>query len=257
MIKRFFIIWLNKIYHDYMLSNIRIVLVNTSHPGNIGAAARAMKTMGMSNLCLVAPQYFPHVKADEMASGALDVLGQAFVVKDLDEAIADCSLVVGTSARSRTIPWPMLTPRQFAEKAISESSLTKMAVVFGREQSGLTNEELHRCHFHVQIPSNEEYSSLNIAAAVQVIAYELRVASLASQEDSVWDIEYATEKEMRGFYEHLERVLIDIDFLNPEVPRQLMTRLYRLFNRARPELIELNILRGILGAVEKRILKKG
>lgn len=235
-----------------MLSNIRIVLVNTSHPGNIGAAARAMKTMGLESLYLVQPKQFPHVKADEMASGALDVLGQAIVVDDLGDAIGDCGLVVGTSARSRAIPWPLLTPRELAEKAASEAHQTKIAIVFGREQSGLTNTELQRCHYHVQIPSNPDYSSLNIAAAVQVIAYELRVASV-NVEPLVWDYEYASEAELHGFYEHLERVLIQVQFLNPEVPRQLMPRLHRLFNRARPDVMEINILRGILGAVEKAI----
>lgn len=237
-----------------MLKSIRIVLVNTSHPGNIGSAARAMKTMGLSTLYLVSPQLFPHQKAIEMATGASDILDNAIVVQDLTEAIADCELVVGTSARSRTIPWPMLSPGEFAEKAIVESSHHKIAVVFGREQSGLTNEELHRCHFHIQIPSDPLYSSLNIAAAVQVITYELRVASLASQPPATeeWDYEYATADEMHSFYEHLERVLISIDFLNPKVPRQLMTRLQRLFNRARVDKMEMNILRGILGAVEKK-----
>lgn len=234
-----------------MLSNIRIVLVNTSHPGNIGAAARAMKTMGLTQLCLVAPKLFPHVNADEMASGALDVLGQALVVETLDQAIADSSLVVGASARSRTIPWPMLSPREFAEKAMGESNKNPIALVFGREQSGLTNEELQRCHFHIQIPSNPEYSSLNIAAAVQVIAYELRVASRMDKLVPAWEDEYVSAGEMQGFYEHLEQVLVQVGFLNPKVPRQLMPRLQRLFNRVRLERMELNILRGILGAVEK------
>lgn len=233
-----------------ILSNIRIVLVNTSHPGNIGAAARAMKTMGLSKLCLVAPKLFPHVKADEMASGALDILGQANVFDTIEEAIADCSLVVGSSARSRAIPWPMLSPRAFAEKAANESNTDNIAIVFGREQSGLTNEELQLCHFHIQIPSNPDYSSLNIAAAVQVIAYELRVASTIDKQASVWEDDYVCAKDMQGFYKHLEQVLIQIDFLNPKVPRQLMPRLQRLFNRIRLERMELNILRGILRAIE-------
>lgn len=234
-----------------MLSNIRMVLVNTSHPGNIGAAARAMKTMGLAHLCLVAPKLFPDVKADEMASGALDVLGQARVYETLEEAIADCRLIVGTSARSRAIPWPMLTPRAFAEKAMTEAKTTNIAVLFGREQSGLTNEELQHCHFHIHIPSNPDYSSLNIAAAVQLIAYELRVASGIDHIPSPEEDEYVVAKDMQGFYEHLEQVLVQIDFLNPTVPRQLMPRLKRLFNRIRLERMELNILRGILNAVSK------
>ncbi|MCD6039173.1 MAG: trmJ [Gammaproteobacteria bacterium] len=236
-----------------MVENIRIVLVNTSHPGNIGAAARAMKTMGLEALYLVSPQLFPHPKATEMATGASDVLENAIRVETLAEAIADCHLIVGTSARSRTIPWPMLSPREFAEKAIQEAGTAKVAVIFGREQSGLTNEELHCCHFHLQIPCNPTYTSLNIAAAVQVIAYELRMASLEEgKTQAEWDYPFATAAEAQGFYEHLERMLIAVDFLNPKVPRQLMTRLKRLFHRARPDTMEINILRGILGAIDKK-----
>lgn len=244
---------------DPMLEKIRIVLVNTSHPGNIGSAARAMKTMGLAELYLVDPMLFPHAKANELASNAVDILEKAVVVPTLDEAIADCGLVVGTSTRSRTIPWPMLSPREFAEKAQTESANTTVAILFGREQSGLTNEELHRCHFHIQIPSNPEYSSLNVASAVQVIAYELRVASLAlsqtSKTSDEWDYAWATAEQLESFYEHLRQVLIEIEFLNPEVPRQLMTRLRRLFNRARPDVMEMNILRGMLGAVQKSAKK--
>lgn len=235
-----------------MLNNIRIVLVNTSHPGNIGSAARAIKNMGLSELYLVSPLKFPHPKALELAAGAVDLVEKAIVVKNLEEAIADCSLVVGTSARSRAIPWPMLTPRELAEKAVVEAKNHKVAIVFGQEQSGLTNKELHLCHFHVQIPSNPEYSSLNLAAAVQVITYELHVASLEkTKNEDAWDYRYATQNEMEGFYAHLEKVLVEIDFLKPTASRQLMTRIRRLFNRARLDEMEVNIMRGFLGAVEK------
>lgn len=233
-----------------MLNSIRIVLVETSHPGNIGSAARAMKTMGLKHLYLVNPQFFPHQKAMEMASSASDILENATVVTTLDAAIKDCHLVVGTSTRSRTIPWPMLSPRELAEKVRAESANMQTAILFGREQSGLTNEELHRCHFHVQIPANPEYSSLNIAAAVQVIAYELRLASLTQTPSAEWDYPLATAEEMEGFFTHLENVLINRDFLNPKAPRQLMTRLRRLFSRARPDKMEINILRGMLTAVQ-------
>lgn len=233
-----------------MLEQIRIVLVNTSHPGNIGAAARAMKTMGLKNLYLVAPLQFPHVKADEMASGALDVLHQAKVVETLELAINDCHLVVGTSARNRTIPWPLLSPREMSEKIKSEAKESQIAIVFGREQSGLTNEELHQCHFHIQIPANPAYSSLNLAAAVQVIAYELRIAHLAKDHALQWDYPLANADEMEKFFEHLQTVLVEIDFLKLSAPRQLMTRLRRLFFRARPDKMEMNILRGLLGAVQ-------
>ncbi len=235
-----------------MLDNIRIVLIETSHPGNIGSAARAMKTMGLKHLYLVQPKLFPHPKANEMAASALDVVENAIVVNQLEDAIADCHLVVGTSTRSRTIPWPMLSPRTLAEK-VKHNSNQSTAILFGREQSGLTNEELHHCHFHVQIPSNPEYSSLNLAAAVQVITYELRLASLAAiqSEPVAWDYPPATAKELESFYTHLEKVLIKLDFLNPKAPRQLMTRLRRLFGRAELDVMEINILRGILGSVEK------
>jgi tRNA (cytidine32/uridine32-2'-O)-methyltransferase len=236
-----------------MLSNIRIILVETSHAGNIGSAARAMKTMGLCDLALVAPKKFPHPKATALASNAADLLAQATVFATLDEAIADCELVVGTSTRARTIPWPLLTPREFAEKVKIEAEQTKkIAVLFGREASGLTNDELHRCHYHIQIPTNPDYSSLNIACALQVIAYELRVASLqGATEAAQWDYPFATAAQMESFYEHLHRVLIETEFLNPAVPRQLMTRLRRLFSRARVDEMEMNILRGILKAVEK------
>lgn len=239
-----------------LLKNIRIVLINTSHPGNIGSTARAMKTMGLTELYLVAPLQYPDPKAEEMASNAGDILQNAIVVSTLDEALADCGLIVGTSSRSRSIPWPMLSPREFAEKAIKESVEHKVAVIFGREQSGLTNEELHRCHFHLHIPSNPNYCSLNLASAVQVIAYELQVASQAGRvADDVWDYRFASADEMEGFYKHLERVLIEIDFLNPDAPRQLVPRLRRLFNRARLDEMEINILRGILTAATKYRLK--
>src|SRR3990167_617643 len=160
----------------FMLDQIRIVLINTSHPGNIGSVARAMKTMGLVQLYLVSPLQYPHHKANEMAVGATDILEQAVVVETLDEAIADCALVVGTSARMRTIPWPLLTPREMAEKIKCEPKTSTIAILFGCEQSGLNNDALQRCHYHIHIPANPDYSSLNLAAAVQIIAYELRLS---------------------------------------------------------------------------------
>lgn len=235
-----------------MLDRIRIVLVNTSHPGNIGSAARAMKTMGLSELYLVAPEQFPHPKAVEMSSGAADILDQAVVVATLDEAIADCTLVVGASARSRTIPWPLLSPREMTDKLKQEAPDSTTAILFGNEQSGLSNEELQRCHWHVQIPANPDYSSLNLAAAVQVFAYELRVASL-DQASTVetWDYRLATADDMEKFFTHLQQVLIEIDFLKMNAPRKLMTRLRRMFLRTRPDVMEMNILRGMLTAVQE------
>lgn len=236
-----------------MLDRIRIVLVNTSHPGNIGSAARAMKTMGLSELVLVDPEQFPHAKAVEMAAGADDVLACATVVQSVDEAIADCHLVIGASARSRNIPWPLLSPRAMTEKIKQEAPENQIAIVFGNEQSGLTNEELQRCHLHIQIPANPDYSSLNLAAAVQVVAYELRVASLEQTSISEeWDYRFATSDEMEKFFTHMQEVLIEIDFLKMNAPRKLMTRLRRLFLRTRPDVMEMNILRGILTAVQEK-----
>lgn len=235
-----------------MLDRVRIVLVNTSHPGNIGAAARAMKTMGIQDLVLVAPEKFPHPKAVEMAASADDVLANATVVDTLEEAVADCTLVVGTSARMRAIPWPLMTPREVAEKIRQESPASQTAIVFGREQSGLTNDELQRCHVHIHIPANPDYSSLNIAAAVQVVSYELRMASLNQTSPSdEWDYRLATADEMEKFFNHLQEVLVEIDFLKLNAPRKLMTRLRRLFFRARPDVMEMNILRGMLTAVQE------
>jgi tRNA (cytidine32/uridine32-2'-O)-methyltransferase len=236
-----------------MLANIRTILVNTSHPGNIGSAARAMKTMGLKELYLVSPHIYPSKHAEAMASNAADVLETAVVVKTLEQAIGECGLVVGTSTRVRTIPWPMLTPKEFAEKARDANGNTKVALIFGNEQTGLTNEELHQCHFHIQIPSNPEYSSLNLAAAVQVIAYELYVESI--KEDvpkEPWDYEKASGEQMESFFEHLQRVLIEMEFLKLEAPRQLMPRLRRLFYRAHLDVMEMNILRGILAGIEKK-----
>lgn len=240
-----------------MLDRIRIILVNTSHPGNIGSVARAIKTMGLKTLYLVNPQQFPHDKATEMASGAADILQQAVVVETLAEAIADCTLVIGTSTRSRTIPWPLMMPREMTHRVKQEPRDSHIAILFGREQTGLTNEELQRCHVCVQIPANPEYSSLNIAAAVQVIAYELRVASLAAEGMSEeWDYRPATADEMERFYVHLQEVLVAIEFFKPNAPRQLLARLRRLFNRARLDVMEINILRGILTAVQESIEEK-
>ena len=246
-----------------LMDNARIVLVNTSHPGNIGGAARAMKNMGIHNLVLVEPRDFPSGKADARSAGAQDVLEDALVVDTLAEAIQGCALVVGTSARSRNIPWPLLDPRETAAQALAELPKHQVAFVFGREDRGLTNEELHLCNFHVHIPSHEEFSSLNLAAAVQVITYELRMALLAANEGDTpkpiwgtqWDEELATNDQMEKLFEHMAQTLIEVEFLDPESPRQLMARLRRLYLRARMDRIEHNIMRGILTAIQ-RTLKK-
>ncbi len=250
-----------------MYTNIKIVLVNTTHSGNIGGVARAMKNMGLSNLVLVEPKSFPSDEASARAAGADDLLTSAIVVSSLQEAVADCELVFGTSARERHIPWPILDPREMsgvvqqAKKADDEKTI---AVVFGREDRGLTNEELHLCQHHVCIPSVQEFSSLNIAAAVQVIAYELRVAFLKMEDlksldapkwGTSWDAPLATQQELELMFEHFESTMTKTEFLDPDNPRQLMTRLRRLLMRALPDKIEVNILRGMLTSISKKIDK--
>jgi tRNA (cytidine32/uridine32-2'-O)-methyltransferase len=240
-----------------MFENIRIVMVNTSHPGNIGATARAMKNMGLQSLYLVEPKVFPSAEATARASGADDLLAQAVVCDSLDEALAGCTLVVGASARLRSISWPQLDPRQCAAKVVEECVDAPVAVVFGREHSGLTNAELSRCHYLVNIPTNPEYPSLNIAAAIQVIAYELRMTQEAGGEvvaakSKSDEVELATMEEVEQFYQHLEEVMVASGFLDPAKPKFLMHRLRRVYNRARLEKQELNILRGILTAVQKQ-----
>ena len=231
---------------------IRIVLVGTTHPGNIGAVARAMKNMGLSDLALVNPQHFPHEAATARAAGASDLLDSARVVATLEEALTDCVYVAGASARSRTINWPSMGPRDCAERMIQESAHGKVAAVFGPEKSGLQNDDLDLCHTLLTIPTDPGFSSLNLAMAVQVLTYELRVASMLDQ-GPVFDVEAppATADEMEHFYTHLENVLTDIEFLDPENPRHLMRRLRRLYVRARPDKNEVNILRGILTAVDR------
>jgi tRNA (cytidine32/uridine32-2'-O)-methyltransferase len=239
-------------------ANIRIVLVGTTHPGNIGGAARAMKNMGLSRLFLVAPKEYPSDKAVWRSAGATDVLDGAVVVETLDEAIGGCSLVVGTSARERRIPWPLLDPRECGESVWVEAGHHEVAIVFGREDRGLTNEELHKCNYHVHIPANEEYSSLNLATAVQVICYEVRMAFLKATEGKTlpghsWDMPPADSAAVENYYQHLEQTLAGLGFLDPANPKQTMTRLRRMYNRVRMDQMELNILRGVLTAMQNYV----
>lgn len=230
--------------------NVRIVLVGTTHPGNIGATARAMKNMGISDLRLVDPRYFPHEDATARASGAEDVLAAANVVSELAEAIADCSYVAGASARSRSIDWPSLSPRECASHLLDQPADSNVAVVFGPENSGLKNADLDRCNALLKIPTDPSFSSLNIAMAVQVICYELCLARIDPPKSAPPESPPATAVEMEHFYQHLEDVLIASDFLDPGKPRLLMRRLRRLFTKADPDKNEINILRGILTALE-------
>ncbi|MEW5248256.1 tRNA (cytosine(32)/uridine(32)-2'-O)-methyltransferase TrmJ [Microbulbifer discodermiae] len=242
--------------------SIRFVLVNSAHPGNIGGAARALKNMGLKQLYLVAPREFPAANAIWRAAGAADLLDTAVVVETLEEAVADCGLVVATSARERRIPWPMLTPRECGARAVAEAVVHPVAVVFGREDRGLTNEELQLCNFHVHIPSNPDYSSLNLAAAVQVLAYEVRMAALEKEQGgqpsyAEWDRPPAKSSDMELYFDHLQRALTELGFIDPDNPRQTMARLRRLFSRVRPDDMELGILRGMLTAIQNHIHRSG
>jgi len=243
-----------------LANRIRVVLVETSHPGNIGAAARAMKTMCLSRLVLVNPGEFPHADASARASGAVDVLEQAQVVATLDEALAGCALVAGTSARRRGIGPPELPPREcLARVHAATAAGQETALLFGRERIGLTNEELGRCHVLVNIPSNPDYGSLNLAAAVQVLGYEYMLARgtlplAASKEE---DGTPATAEEMERLYEHIESAALETGFLDPANPKHLMRRIRRLFNRAQPDQNEVHILRGLLSALQKPKLRRG
>lgn len=232
------------------LSRIRVILVEPQHPGNIGAAARAMKNMGLHDLALVRPDKFPHSDAAAMAVGALDLLERAPVYPDLRSAAADCGLVVGCSARLRSLPHNTRTPRELAARLATEVG-GRVALVFGSERVGLSNDDLETCHELVSIPADPEFRVLNLAAAVQILCYELHLVADATLAGAPSHVPVA-QREMELFFEHLERVLVGLKFLNPKHPRQLMRRLRRLYGRAAPDENEMNILRGILAAVEGR-----
>ena len=234
-----------------MLDRIRFVLVNTTHPGNIGAAARAMKTMGLSKLILVSPKSFPHQEATFRATGADDLLKNAVVADTFEEALVGCEWVIGASVRQRTLPRPILTPRQCAEK-IRDDIAGNIAIVFGRESSGLTNTELTRCHDQVFIPTNPAFSSLNVASAVQVIAYELRMTVADNIPDKIYAETFASAEQLKGFYQHLFEMLDHIQFFDRRHSRQLRERLQLLFNRAQLKETEINIFRGIFKTIMKR-----
>ncbi|EKD76895.1 MAG: hypothetical protein ACD_42C00541G0003 [uncultured bacterium] len=238
-----------------MLNRIRIVLVETSHPGNIGAAARAMRTMGLSQLVLVSPEKFPHEEATFRAAGANTILENAIVVSDLKEACKDCEWVIGASVRQRKLSRTIYNPKMAAEKIHCELR-GNVAIVFGRERCGLSNEELSLCHDQIFIPTNPDFSSLNVASAVQVICYELRMTLLSGKNTELKNYSpdlLASADEVIGFYEHLRNTLLELHFLDAKQPKRLMERLQLLFNRAHLTVTELNILRGILKAIEKRM----
>lgn len=237
-------------------NKIKIVLVEPSHPGNIGAAARAAKTMCIENLVLVNPAEFPSGQARARATGALDVLERAELCDTLSDAISDCTFVVGSSARQRGLQCPEIAPSELGEKVWQEVASGNVAIVFGRESSGLSNQELDQCHYLTTIPSNWEFSSLNIASAVQVICYEIYKAYLAKTNTHVEAIDekqdiLATAEELEHLLVHMKQVLEEIEFFDPKQPKLLMRRLRQLYSRARLTQVETNILRGILSATQK------
>ncbi|MEK7261245.1 MAG: RNA methyltransferase [Pseudomonadota bacterium] len=236
------------------LARIRIVLNQPTHPGNIGAVARAMKTMCLGQLYLVAPRRFPAPEANALAAGAEDVLDRAHVCQTLEEAVRDCRLIIGTSARSRRIGWPTLDPSEGAKQLITAAAEGSVALIFGQERTGLINEELDRCHAVIAIPANQAYSSINLAGSVQIMAYELMRAGAGATpvtDEMLESTQPATHEEIEHFYRHLEQVLVETGFLDPANPRLLMRRLRRLFNRAMPDQNEINILRGILTSIQR------
>jgi len=243
-----------------MIENIKIVLIETSHPGNIGSAARAIKNMGLSQLVLVKPKDYPSVQATARASGADSILENAVMVETVEQAIADSTLIIGASARDRRLTWPELDPRRMADLVFEEMSqkTAKVALLFGRENNGLSNEELALCHYLVQIPANPNYSSLNLAAAVQVLCYELRQTYLRLNKlSSDVVVEHKQDSPLADFeaidrmHEHMQLVLTRLSFLSEKQPDKLVRRIKRLFNRAQMEEKEVQIIRGIMSAIEK------
>ena len=253
---------MNELISQDLLNNIKIVLCQTSHPGNIGAAARAMKTMGLKHLVLLKPKHYPSEEAFTRASGALDILDNAQVVDTLEQALAGCRLVIGTSSRNRALPWPLIEPREMAQICLDKKQSYPIAIMFGRESTGLLNEELQLCNYHVNIPANPEYMSLNLASAVQIIAYELRLAQSAGQNNALGLQESSLEKdseqaatitEVDGLYNHLQLVMQQTEFYDPEQPKLLPARIRRLFAKAQLNQGEVNILRGFLSSIDKYI----
>lgn len=230
---------------------VRIVLVDTSHPGNIGAAARAMKTMGLVDLVLVRPKCFPHAEAVSMASGAYDLLSRARICVSIEEAIGDCQYVLATSARTRSLPWPLMSPDTAGEALLRHAHAGKVAVLFGNERTGLSNTQLALAHAHLHIPADEQYSSLNLAQAVQIVAYCVRRSWLAQEPDLSREAhsQLATAGEVEHFYQHLAITLKRIAFVQDERQPAIMHALRRVFQRSQLSKREVNILRGMLSAV--------
>lgn len=238
--------------NDGALERVRVVLTRTSHPGNIGAAARAMKTMGLSQLVLVSPQSFPDPVATARAAGADDILESARVVDTLPEALEGTVFAAALTARRRELAVPMKWAREAAVDVVQLAAHGDVALVFGNETKGLSNEDVALCHMPVKIPVSENYSSLNLGAAVQLLCYELRMAAIDPGRAPATEFEPATHEQIEGFYVHLDRAITASGFFNPENSKRLWPRLRRLFGRIRLEKDEINILRGMLSAFEKK-----
>ena len=236
---------------------INIVLIETSHPGNIGSVARAMKTMGLKNLLLINPRKFPSGDANALSGNAIDILEKAKVYKNLKDAIKDSTFVYATSARVRTIQWPTKNAQDAAVEIVKQVSANKkISIIFGREDRGLTNEELQRCHLHLKIPSSEEYSSLNLSHAVQIISYELRNMLLGSSKNFIKaDVPKSTDKDDEFLLKHIDKVLLDLNFYDQNSSRQVKARIKRLLKKARPDKLEVGILRGFLSKIQEALNK--
>ena len=238
---------------------IKVVLVGTTHPGNIGAAARAIKTMGLSKLDLVCPKEFPSNEATYRSKAAKDILEKASIHETLFESVKGCEMVIGTSARNRKVPWPVLNPKNASKeinKAVKNNS--KVAIVFGREDRGLTNEELGLCNLHIHIPTNEDYSSLNLAQAVQIVTYEIRMNFLeleSLKNDQEWDVELASAEQTERLIEHMDELMKEVEFYDTENPRKLLIRVRRFFKRSGIDVMETNIFRGLFSTIQKKLNK--
>ena len=237
-----------------LLNSVKIVLVGTTHPGNIGAAARAMKNMGFRNLSLVKPKEFPSDVATYRSKAAKDILENALIFNNLQEAVVDCELVIGTSARDRKVPWPILSPKESAEEVSKSLKIHKIAIVFGREDRGLTNEELGLCNYHVHIPTDPEYSSLNLSQAVQILVYEIRMAVLSDDENQdYWDVELANNNQTEMLIQHMDELMQEVEFYDVDNPRKLLLRVRRFFKRSRIDVMETNIFRGLFATIQKKL----
>ena len=222
--------------------SIKIVLVGTTHPGNIGAAARAIKTMGLRKLDLVSPKDFPSDEAIYRSKAAKDILARASIHETLFDSVKDCEMVIGTSARNRKVPWPILNPKNASREInLTVKNNCKVAIVFGREDRGLTNEELGLCNLHVHIPTNKDYSSLNLAQAVQIMTYEIRMSFIDlenAENDHEWDVDLATSEQTERLIDHMDELMKEVEFYDMENPRKLLMRVRRFFKRSGIDVME-------------------